>query len=171
MHAIEKTSNQIATITEAINEIAFQTNILALNAAVEAARAGSHGAGFNVVAKEVRTLANRSAVSAEQIKNFIKSSVNAVNQGVVLANNAGNVLEAIKIYNQDVFGYITDIAKSTDEQFNTIKEVSNAVNQMDQNTQKNAAMVQENTTTSASLSKQAEDLFALVENFQVFQET
>jgi methyl-accepting chemotaxis protein len=164
---IEKSSKQISQIIGVIDEIAFQTNLLALNAGVEAARAGDAGRGFAVVAQEVRALAQRSAEAAKEIKSLISTSTAQVNQGVGLVRDSGEALRRIVVQIADVNKVVAEIAAGAREQATGLKEVSAAVNQMDQVTQRNAAMVEETTAASHSLLQEAGDLLAAVSCFQV----
>ncbi len=165
MRQIEDSSTKIADIISVIDEIAFQTNLLALNAAVEAARAGEAGKGFAVVASEVRTLAGRSAAASKDIKSLIKESVEQVSDGSALVNNAGDTLQQIVESTEQVAHLIAQIAKAGTDQTNSIEEINIAVSQMDESTQQNAALVEENTAAAQSLVKQAQDLDKLVRFF------
>lgn len=165
MNGIEKSSREIGQIIGVIDEIAFQTNFLALNAGVEAARAGDAGRGFAVVASEVRGLAQRSAQAAKEIKQLIATSSDQVTEGVALVRRSGQSLEGILAQVHDVNKVISDIATGAKEQATGIGEVSVAINQMDQVTQQNAAMVEETTAASHSLSQKSQELVDLVGNF------
>jgi methyl-accepting chemotaxis protein len=155
MGAIEKSSSQIGQIIGVIDEIAFQTNLLALNAGVEAARAGEAGRGFAVVAQEVRALAQRSADAAKEIKGLIATSAAEVDQGVEYVGKAGEALRAIAAEVEQIDGLVRAMAASAQEQARGLVEVNTAVNQMDQVTQQNAAMVEETTAASHALSQEA----------------
>ena len=170
MGEIEKSSDQIGQIIGVIDEIAFHTNLLALNAGVEAARAGEAGRGFAVVASEVRALAQRSADSAREIKTLISTSSTQVKSGVVLVRESGEALSAIAVRINDITHLMGEIRASTQEQALALAEVNTAVNEMDQVTQQNAAMVEESTAASLSLSREASDLTQLVGRFQVSED-
>ncbi|MGH7028484.1 methyl-accepting chemotaxis protein [Brevundimonas sp.] len=169
MDGIRKSSNQISDIIGVIDEIAFQTNLLALNAGVEAARAGDSGRGFAVVASEVRALAQRSAEAARQIKALISASAAEVAQGVKLVGEAGTALDAIAGKVGEMDALVAEIAASSQEQSSGLSQVNAAVNQMDQVTQQNAAMVEETTAAAANLKSEAEGLGQLVGRFQTGQ--
>ena len=155
MGAIEKSSSQIGQIIGVIDEIAFQTNLLALNAGVEAARAGEAGRGFAVVAQEVRALAQRSADAAKEIKTLISASTAEVGQGVEYVGKAGEALRAIASEVDQIDGLVGEMAASTQEQARGLAEVNTTMNQMDQVTQRNAAMVEETTAASHALAQEA----------------
>jgi len=155
MGAIEKSSAQIGQIIGVIDEIAFQTNLLALNAGVEAARAGEAGRGFAVVAQEVRALAQRSAEAAREIKTLISTSTVEVGQGVEYVGKAGEALRAIASEVDQIDGLVGEMAASTQEQARGLAEVNTTMNQMDQVTQRNAAMVEETTAASHALAQEA----------------
>ncbi|GAB0116149.1 methyl-accepting chemotaxis protein [Acidisoma sp. 7E03] len=167
MTGIETSSKQIGNIIGVIDEIAFQTNLLALNAGVEAARAGEAGRGFAVVATEVRALAQRSADAAKEIKTLISASSREVESGVRLVGETGRALDRIAEQVTRLNGLISDIASSAQEQSTGLAEVNGAMNQMDQVTQQNAAMVEEATAASHSLAKEAETLSHLVAQFRI----
>ncbi|EKN00101.1 methyl-accepting chemotaxis protein, partial [Acidocella sp. MX-AZ02] len=158
MGGIEESSKKISNIIGVIDEIAFQTNLLALNAGVEAARAGDAGRGFAVVATEVRALAQRSADAAKEIKTLINASGAQVQVGVRLVNETGQALTRIVEQVARLNVLVTDIAGSAQEQATGLAEVNSAVNQMDQVTQQNAAMVEESTAASHSLAAEADEL-------------
>jgi methyl-accepting chemotaxis protein len=151
MAEIDKSSKQISNIIGVIDEIAFQTNLLALNAGVEAARAGEAGKGFAVVASEVRALAQRSAEAAKEIKALIQASSSQVASGVDLVGQAGKALERIVAQVADINAIVIEIAASAKEQATGLAEVNTAINQMDQVTQQNAAMVEQSTAASHEL--------------------
>ncbi len=167
MQGIEHSSSQIGQIIGVIDEIAFQTNLLALNAGVEAARAGDAGKGFAVVAQEVRQLAQRSAEAAKEIRSLINTSSTQVAEGVDLVGEAGSALQGIASQVMQISGLIQEISQSANEQAVGLKEVNAAMNQMDQVTQHNAAMVEETTAASVSLKDEAERLRTLAARFQV----
>jgi methyl-accepting chemotaxis protein len=167
MQKIETSSKQISSIIGVIDEIAFQTNLLALNAGVEAARAGDAGRGFAVVATEVRALAQRSADAAKEIKGLISASGTQVEAGVRLVGETGKALTRIVEQVNRLSDLIGDIARSAQEQSTGLSQVSAAVNQMDQVTQQNAAMVEEATAASHALAEEAEALSRLVGQFSV----
>jgi len=171
MNEIEQSSGQITQIISVIDEIAFQTNLLALNAGVEAARAGDAGRGFAVVAQEVRALAQRSAEAAKEIKTLIASSSDQVQRGVRLVADTGGALAGIVARVAEIDVLIAEIAKSSQEQATGLSQVNTAVNQMDQVTQQNAAMVEEATAAAANLKAETTDLAGLVGGFQISGET
>ncbi|MDO9285943.1 MAG: methyl-accepting chemotaxis protein, partial [Aquabacterium sp.] len=150
-----------------IDGIAFQTNILALNAAVEAARAGEQGRGFAVVASEVRSLAQRSAASAREIRQLIQTSVETVDAGRHLVGAAGQTMGDIVRQVQRASDMILQISHAADEQTQGIGQVNDAVSQLDQVTQQNAALVEESAAASDSLSSQAARLVASVRRFRL----
>ncbi|MBW7983391.1 methyl-accepting chemotaxis protein [Enterobacillus tribolii] len=167
MHEISSSSQKIGEITNVIDGIAFQTNILALNAAVEAARAGEQGRGFSVVAGEVRSLAQRSAQAAKEIKGLIDDSVNKVKQGAELVEKAGGAMDGIVNSVGRVNNIMTEITTASDEQSRGIEQVSRAVTQMDQVTQQNAALVGEAAAATLTLEEQANLLNQTVAVFRL----
>ena len=167
MSAIEDSARQISQIIGVIDEIAFQTNLLALNAGVEAARAGEAGRGFAVVASEVRALAQRSAEAAKEIKQLISTSSKHVGAGVELVGATGQSLAQIVSQVGELNGVVAEIAASAQEQATGLAEVNTAINQMDQVTQQNAAMVEQSTAASHSLSRDTSELVRLTEQFRI----
>ncbi|HBL6728596.1 TPA: Tar ligand binding domain-containing protein [Serratia liquefaciens] len=167
MHDIANSSQKIGAITSVIDGIAFQTNILALNAAVEAARAGEQGRGFAVVAGEVRNLAQRSAQAAKEIKGLIDESVSRVKQGSVLVENSGATMQDIVRSVTRVTDIMGEIASASDEQSRGIEQVTQAVTQMDQVTQQNAALVEEAASAATALEDQAITLADAVSVFRL----
>ncbi|WDZ98391.1 methyl-accepting chemotaxis protein [Herbaspirillum sp. WKF16] len=165
MQAISASSNRIVDIIGVIDGIAFQTNILALNAAVEAARAGEQGRGFAVVASEVRSLAQRSASAAKEIKTLIDDSVNQVASGSKLVEQAGRTMTEVVSSVKRVSDLVAEISAATQEQSTGINEVNRAVTQMDQVTQQNAALVEEAAAAADALQGQATHLKQLVSTF------
>ena len=167
MDQITTSSRKIADITGVIDSIAFQTNILALNAAVEAARAGEQGRGFAVVASEVRSLAQRSAGAAKEIKELIGSSVERVEDGSRLVSQAGQTMTEIVGSVRRVSGIIHEITASAAEQSDNIGHISQSVTQLDRMTQQNAALVEQSTAASESLREQALQLTRAVSQFKL----
>ena len=166
MTMIEKSAKEISQIIGVIDEIAFQTNLLALNAGVEAARAGDAGRGFAVVASEVRALAQRSAQAAKEIKALISTSSQQVGRGVDLVGATGRSLSQILAEVGKINDVVGEIAASAQEQSSGLREVSTAVNQMDQITQQNAAMVEQSTAASHSLASEITELDRLTGSFR-----
>ena len=166
MRDIEQSSKKIADIISVIDGIAFQTNILALNAAVEAARAGEQGRGFAVVASEVRTLAQRSANAAKEIKGLIETSVDKVADGSKLVNQAGATMGEIVASVQRVTDIMAEISAASQEQSAGIEQVNQTITQMDETTQQNAALVEEASAAARSMEEQAQ---ALSESVSVFK--
>ncbi|MCW4472659.1 methyl-accepting chemotaxis protein [Xanthomonas sp. H13-6] len=167
MSAIEASSKKIADIISVIDGIAFQTNILALNAAVEAARAGEQGRGFAVVASEVRTLAQRSAGAAKEIKGLIDDSVEKVSEGSQLVHQAGTTMGEIVGSVQRVTDIMAEISAASQEQSAGIEQVNQTVTQMDEATQQNAALVEEATAAARSMEEQASQLAEAVAVFRI----
>ncbi|MDQ1186408.1 methyl-accepting chemotaxis protein [Agrobacterium larrymoorei] len=167
MERIEKSSGEISNIISVIDEIAFQTNLLALNAGVEAARAGEAGKGFAVVAQEVRELAQRSASAAKDIKGLISTSNTQVQEGVELVGETGRALETIVAEVQEINRHVMAIVEAAQEQSSGLQQINTAVNQMDQDTQKNAAMVEETTAASHGLAREASSLNQLLGQFKL----
>ena len=165
MGKIEASATQISQIVGVIDEIAFQTNLLALNAGVEAARAGDAGKGFAVVASEVRALAQRSAEAAKEIKALISASTAQVSSGVELVGRTGQALQRIVGEVAKITDLITEIAASAQEQAVSLAQVNTTMNEMDQMTQQNAAMVEESTAASHALAQQAVELDHLMSEF------
>lgn len=166
MDSINHSSNKIVDIIGVIDSIAFQTNILALNAAVEAARAGEQGRGFAVVASEVRTLAQKSAGAAKEIKQLISDSVSKVEQGSTLVQEAGVTMDEIVTSVKRVTDIMDEISAASSEQSSGIAEVNQAIVQMDEVTQQNASLVEESAAAATSLEEQAH---ALIESVSVFK--
>ena len=167
MKDINQSSKKIADIISVIDGIAFQTNLLALNAAVEAARAGEQGRGFAVVASEVRSLAGRSAEAAKEIKALITSSVQQIEQGSSLVDQAGHTMEEIVSAIKSVNVIAGEISNASVEQSSGVTQVGQAVSQMDQATQQNAALVEESAAAAESLKQQAEQLVKAVSVFKL----
>ncbi|HDS1233619.1 TPA: MCP four helix bundle domain-containing protein [Stenotrophomonas maltophilia] len=167
MSAIEASSKKIAEIISVIDGIAFQTNILALNAAVEAARAGEQGRGFAVVASEVRTLAQRSAAAAKEIKGLIDDSVGKVADGSALVHKAGATMGEIVASVQRVTDIMAEISAASQEQSAGIEQVNQTVVQMDETTQQNAALVEEATAAARAMEEQAVQLGEAVARFRL----
>ena len=167
MGSINESSKKIVDIIGVIDGIAFQTNILALNAAVEAARAGEQGRGFAVVATEVRSLAQRSAAAAKEIKTLIGDSVDKVENGSKLVNQAGTTMDEVVTSVRRVTDIMGEIMAATDEQSAGIQQVNTAITQMDQVTQQNAALVEEAAAAAESLQDQAATLANVVGTFKL----
>ncbi|KQQ39990.1 chemotaxis protein [Duganella sp. Leaf126] len=167
MGSIKESSSRIVDIIGVIDGIAFQTNILALNAAVEAARAGEQGRGFAVVASEVRNLAQRSAGAAREIKELINDSVEKVDTGSRLVDEAGQTMEVVVTSIRQVADIMGEITAATQEQSSGIEEVNQAITQMDEMTQQNAALVEEAAAAAESMNEQAEILARAVSIFKL----
>lgn len=167
MEGINDSSRKIVDIISVIDGIAFQTNILALNAAVEAARAGEQGRGFAVVATEVRNLAQRAAAAAGEIKHLIGDSVDKVQEGSYLVAKAGKTMEEILSSIQSVTNTITEITVASNEQSLGINQVNQALHNMDEVTQQNAALVEQATSAAQSLEQQTQNLSATIANFKL----
>ena len=167
MKGINEASRKIADIISVIDGIAFQTNILALNAAVEAARAGEQGRGFAVVASEVRALAGRSAEAAKEIKQLIGTSVERVEHGSALVDQAGSTMAEVVSAIRRVTDIVGEISAASGEQASGVAQVGLAVTQMDQATQQNAALVEEMAAAAGSLSSQARELVDVMAVFKL----
>ena len=167
MSSINESSKKIVDIISVIDGIAFQTNILALNAAVEAARAGEQGRGFAVVATEVRTLAQRSAAAAKEIKELISDSVSKVEDGTRLVDEAGSTMDEIVSAVKRVTDIMAEISAASQEQSSGIEQVNQAVTQMDEVTQQNAALVEEAAAAAESMQEQAQTLTQAVSTFKL----
>ncbi|MBI2746546.1 MAG: MCP four helix bundle domain-containing protein [Burkholderiales bacterium] len=169
MEAINTSSRKISDIIGLIDGIAFQTNILALNAAVEAARAGEQGRGFAVVASEVRSLAGRSATAAKEIKQLIDESVGNVSEGCKLVEQAGSTMDEIVVHVRRVADLMGEIRTASREQTTGVEQINQAIGQMDQVTQQNAALVEEAAAAAQSLEHQAQGLVQVVSVFRLGQ--
>jgi uncharacterized phage infection (PIP) family protein YhgE len=167
MKEINDSSRKISDIISVIDGIAFQTNILALNAAVEAARAGEQGRGFAVVASEVRSLAGRSADAAKEIKSLISASVERVEQGTALVDEAGTTMDEVVNSIKRVTDLMGEINSASNEQAAGVAQVGEAVTQMDHVTQQNAALVEQMAAAASSLRAQAGDLVQAVAVFKL----
>lgn len=167
MRSIDASRRRIADIIGLLDEIAFQTNLLALNAAVEAARAGEQGRGFTVVAGEVRKLAQRSADAAKEIKELIRDSTGKVQEGGKLVDASGRTLQEIQASVKEVSGLVADIATTSREQASGIEQANQAILQLDQVTQQNAALVEQTAAASQSMDEQAAKLRQLMGFFKL----
>jgi methyl-accepting chemotaxis protein len=164
---IEKSSQDIGQIIGVIDDIAFQTNLLALNAGVEAARAGESGKGFAVVASEVRALAQRSAEAAKEIKNLISTSNAEVGEGVELVVETGRNLDRIVDGVNEIAQVFSKISMAAIEQSTALQQINTAISEMDQDTQRNAAMVEETTAATHGLKREVNMLAGTVKEFQI----
>ncbi|MEI7763918.1 MAG: methyl-accepting chemotaxis protein, partial [Comamonadaceae bacterium] len=167
MKGINESSHTISEIISVIDGIAFQTNILALNAAVEAARAGEQGRGFAVVATEVRSLAGRSASAAKEIRSHISASVERVDQGNALVSQAGNTMQEVVTSIRRVTDLMGEISVASGEQSAGVSQVVEALSQLDQGTQENAALVEKMAAAAAGLESQSKELVQAVAVFKL----
>lgn len=167
MISIKDSNQQVTSIVEAIDQIAFQTNLLALNASVEAARAGEHGRGFSVVAEEVRTLAQRCADEASQIRTLVDTNVANIDRGEQLASDANERMGAISEGVQQMAQFVAEIASASQEQSSGIEQVNQAVSQLEEVTQRNAALVEQAAAASKLLDEEADGMTQLVGRFKV----
>lgn len=163
---IQDSSNKIADIISLIDGIAFQTNLLALNASVEAARAGEHGRGFAVVAGEVRTLAQRTAEAAKEIKELIENSVQQVQQGTKLANQSGDAIKAIEGAVNKMSELISGLVNNTANQAHSLNEINTAVTILDSTTQQNAALIEESASSTMAIDNNGQQVRAIIGNFE-----
>jgi methyl-accepting chemotaxis protein len=167
MREIQTSSSKISDIISVIDGIAFQTNILALNAAVEAARAGESGRGFAVVASEVRLLAQRSATAAKEIKTLISDSVSRVDSGTRVIEDAGQTMTDVVTNARQINAFLGEIATAAREQANSVGQVGFSIQELDQNTQHNAALVEQTNAAAGALTSQADALQDEIANFRV----
>ena len=167
MTGIQESSKKIADIISTIDGIAFQTNILALNAAVEAARAGEQGRGFAVVASEVRSLAQRSAQAAKEIKSLIVASVEKVSSGTRVVQGAGSTMQELVSNARRMNDFLADISTAAREQSAGVTQVGSAVSELDRMTQQNAALVEQTAASASSLNVQALGLAGEVDRFKL----
>ena len=167
MHQIQTSSGKVSDIISVIDGIAFQTNILALNAAVEAARAGEAGRGFAVVASEVRSLAHRSADAAKEIKRLISDSVEQIDGGIDVVEKAGTTMVTIVENAKQISAYLAEISAGAREQATGIAQVANSINELDDHTQQNAALVEQTSAACDALTQQAESMQKDIANFIV----
>jgi methyl-accepting chemotaxis protein len=167
MQEIHASSAKINDIIGVIDGIAFQTNILALNAAVEAARAGEAGRGFAVVASEVRSLAQRSAGAAKEIKGLISTSVEKVDSGTRIVQGAGETMNEVVNNARQINVFLSEIATSAKEQASGVQQVGQSIQELDRSTQQNAALVEETTSAASALKAQADLLQSEIANFRV----
>ncbi|MET3108513.1 methyl-accepting chemotaxis protein [Oxalobacteraceae bacterium GrIS 2.11] len=167
MQNINASSTKISDIISVIDGIAFQTNILALNAAVEAARAGESGRGFAVVASEVRSLAHRSADAAREIKQLISNSVEQIASGTAVVEKAGLTMSTMVTNAEQINLFLTDISVGASEQAQGVAQVGQAIHSLDEQTQQNAALVEQTSAASGALTQQAEMLQQQIGNFKV----
>jgi methyl-accepting chemotaxis protein len=169
MHEIGEKSDQIANIIQTIDDIAFQTNILALNAAVEAARAGTAGKGFAVVADEVRSLAAKSSQAAKDTADLIAGSTEAVRKGTAIANETARKLQDVVGNITGIVSTIKDIEAASEQQSESAAEITGSIGQIAGVVQETQSMAEESATTSETLSKQAQSLKELVDQFQLMK--
>jgi methyl-accepting chemotaxis protein len=167
MREIQTSSSKISDIISVIDGIAFQTNILALNAAVEAARAGEQGRGFAVVASEVRSLAGRSAEAAREIKQLISTSVDKVRSGTKVVEEAAQAMGEVVTNARQINAFLGEISVASREQAQGVTQVGQAIQELDRNTQQNAALVEQTSAAAGALREQAESLQNEIANFKV----